>query len=122
MSLRFFADHCVSNFIIKTLRNADHHVVRLRDYLPPDAPDPIVILKTKELGAILISLDGDFADIVTYPPVNYHGIIALQVRNHPEILPDLMGRLIAYLSAYPGMDHYKGKLFLVEIHRIRIRE
>ena len=31
-------------------------------------------------------------------------------------------RLVIYLSSHPEMSHYKGKLFLVEAHRIRIRE
>jgi len=81
-----------------------------------------VISKAQELDSILVSLNGDFADIVTYPPTSYKGIIALQVRNHPEITPQLMARLKGYLSAHPSMSHYKGKLLLVEVHRIRIRK
>jgi len=122
MILRFFADHCISNFISQTLRDIGHEVFRLGDYIPVDSTDSIVISKAQELNSILISLNGDFADIVTYPPANYNGIIALQVRNHPEIIPQLMVRLKDYLSDYPDMNHYKGKLFLVEVHRIRIRE
>ena len=30
MALRFLADHCISNFIVQTLRNAKHEVFRLR--------------------------------------------------------------------------------------------
>ncbi|MBU0568063.1 DUF5615 family PIN-like protein [bacterium] len=77
MSLRLFADHCVSNFIIQTLRDARHEVSRLRDCIPPDSADPVVISKAQELDTILLSLNGDFANIVTYPPANYKGIIAL---------------------------------------------
>ena len=121
MSLKFFADHCVSNSVVQTLRDAGHEVFWLRDYIPRDSADPIVISKTQELGAILLSLNGDFADILTYPPANYKGIIALQVRNHPEIIPQIMTKLKGYLSSHPDMDHYKGKLFLVEVHRIRVR-
>ena len=62
--LRFFADHCVSNYIMR----------------------------------------------------------ALQVRNHPEIIPQMMEKLSGYLSGHPHMKHYEGKLFLVEAHRIRIRQ
>jgi len=68
------------------------------------------------------SLNGDFADIVTYPPSDYKGIIALQVANHPEIIPQMMKRLRMYLSAHPEMEHYEGKFILAEAHRIRIRE
>ncbi|HHT9122492.1 MAG TPA: DUF5615 family PIN-like protein [Candidatus Wunengus sp. YC63] len=122
MALRFFADHCISNFIIKTLQDAGNEVFRLRDYISTDSADQIVISKAQELDSILISLNGDFADIVSYPPANFKGIISLQVKNHPEVIPQLIARLKDYLCSYTSMSHYKGKLFVVEVHRIRIQE
>jgi predicted nuclease of predicted toxin-antitoxin system len=104
------------------LSNAGHEVFRLRDYISTDLPDSFVIEKAQEIEAILISLNRDFTDIVTYPPANYKGIIALQMRNHPEIIPDLMERLEQYLSAHDNMEHYQGKLLIAEVHRIRIRQ
>ena len=68
MALRFLADHCISNFTTQTLRDAKHEVFRLRDLLSVESADAAVIAKTQEIGAILLSLNGDFADIVTYPP------------------------------------------------------
>jgi predicted nuclease of predicted toxin-antitoxin system len=121
MKLRFFADQCVPNFIIQSLREADYEVLRLKELMPNDSPDPEVIAKAQEMDAILISLDGDFADIVRYPPSKYKGILAFQVRNHPEIIPPLMERLKAHLLSHPDMSYYQGRLFLVEVHRIRIR-
>ena len=67
MSLRFFADHCVSNLIIHSLESAGHQVLRLKDHLPVESPESAVIAKARELDAILLSLNGDFADIVAYP-------------------------------------------------------
>jgi hypothetical protein len=122
MSLRIFADHCISNFIMAKLRQAGHLVFRLKDYIPQDSPDEIAIAKAQELDCIMLSLNGDFSDIVTYPPENFKGIIALQVRNHPEIIPELMTRLVNYLSIHPEMSYYTGKLLLIEVHRIRVRE
>jgi predicted nuclease of predicted toxin-antitoxin system len=122
MALRFLADHCVSKSIVQTLREANHEVLRLRDVLPVESSDAVVITKAQEIDAILLSLNGDFADIVNYPPKNYKGIVALQMRNRSEILPKLVGRLTAYLKAQPAMEHYRGKLLVVEVDRIRIRE
>jgi predicted nuclease of predicted toxin-antitoxin system len=122
MGLQFLADHCVPNSVIQTLRDANHDVLRLRDILPVESPDGIVIAEALDLGKILLTLNGDFADIVTYPPAKYKGIVALQVHNHPEIIPRLLARLNAYLSAQPSMEDYRGKLFVVEVNRIRIRE
>jgi predicted nuclease of predicted toxin-antitoxin system len=122
MSLRFFADHCVPNSVIKALSDAGHTVFTLREHIPRDSPDSVVISKAQELNTILVSLNGDFSDIVTYPPSNYKGIIALQVKNHPEVIPALLERLMKYFSAHPKMGDYKGKLLLVQVHRIRIRK
>jgi hypothetical protein len=38
MALRFLADHCVSNSTVRTLREANHEVLRLKDVVPVDCP------------------------------------------------------------------------------------
>ncbi|MGE0827570.1 MAG: DUF5615 family PIN-like protein [Candidatus Binatia bacterium] len=121
MPLRFFTDHCVPNAVIQALRAAGHEALILKEQISPDSDDPIVIVKAQELEAILVSLNGDFADIVTYPPSSYKGIITLQVKDHPEVIPQLMQRLMTYLSTHPDMSDYEGQLLVVEAHRIRIR-
>jgi predicted nuclease of predicted toxin-antitoxin system len=122
MALRFLADHCISNTTVQTLRDAGHEVLRLRNVLAVDSPDRLVIAKAQEIDAILLSMNGDFADIVTYPPGNYKGIVALQMRNHAEVLERLLARLSEYLRAQPAVNHYRGKLLVVEVNRIRIRD
>jgi len=121
VSLRFLADQCVPGGVIDALTAVGYEVIRLRAILPIDAPDPVVIAAAQKQGALLLSLNGDFADIVTYPPADYGGIIGLQVRNHPEVLPQIIDRLTAYLAGHSARDHYRGRLLLVEPHRIRIR-
>jgi predicted nuclease of predicted toxin-antitoxin system len=76
----------------------------LGDVLPVESSDAIVLTTAQEIDAVLISLDGDFADIINYPPKDFKGIIALQMRNHPEILPRLLARLKAYLESQPAME------------------
>ena len=122
MSLRFLSDQCVPAEITVRLRRHGHQVTLLREVLPIRSLDPVVIAKAQELGAILVSLNGDFADIVAYPPAHYLGIVAIQLHNHPEIIPQVMERLVAFLDAHPHQDFYHGKLFLVEVHRVRIRQ
>jgi predicted nuclease of predicted toxin-antitoxin system len=122
VALKFVADHCVSKEIVESLQDAGYDVYRLKDVMPVDSPDSAVILKAQELDSILLSLNGDFTDIVSYPPLRYKGIVSLQLRNHPETIAQLLERLKAYLSQNSDPYHYKGKLLLVEIHRIRVRE
>jgi predicted nuclease of predicted toxin-antitoxin system len=122
MSLRFFSDQCVPTEISDFLTHYGHQVTILRDVLPIRSLDPEVIGQAQQSPAILLSLNGDFADIVAYPPANYSGIIAIQLHNHPEVIPSLMERLVAFLSANASQTYYHVKLFIVEPHRIRIRE
>ena len=121
MNLRFFADQCVPMSVVQTLREAGYEVLRLKDFISTDSPDSFVISKAQQLDAILLSLDGDFADIVNYPPSKYKGILALQVRNHPETIPLLLDRLKAYLLAHDTVESYSGMLPLEEPHRLRSR-
>ena len=122
MSLRFLSDQCVPAEITDILRTNGYQVTLLRETLPIRSPDEVVIAKAQALGAILLTLDGDFADIVAYPPGSYLGIVALQLNNHPEIIPQLMARLLSFLAAYPDQSFYCGKLIIGEVHRVRIRQ
>ena len=45
----------------------------MKDVLPVESSDTIVITKAQEIDAILLSLDGDFSHIVNYPPKNTTG-------------------------------------------------
>lgn len=60
MSLLFFADHCVPHLVVQSLREAGHEALRLREHIPPESPDPVVIATAQELDAILVSLNGVF--------------------------------------------------------------
>ena len=121
MNLRLFADQCVPGSIIQALREEGHEILRLKDSIPVDSPDRVVLAKAQELDAIRLSLNGDFADIVSYPPSEYKGIIALQIRNRPEAIPQLVSRFINFVSSHPDRQYFVGKLLLIEAHRIRIR-
>jgi len=119
--MRFFTDHCVPESVAEALESRGHEVLRLRNQMATDAPDPDVIEKAQVLDAVLLSLNGDFSDIVRYPPSKYGGIISMQVRNRPEVLAQIMERLTRYLRDQSDREHYRGKLLLVEAHRIRVR-
>lgn len=120
MTLHFFCDHCVPSYITDSLRAAGYDALRLRDALPPRTPDFRVIDKARELDRILLSLNGDFSDIVAYPPGQYKGIIAIQLHNRLETTNKLMERLLGFLSVHSDQEYYHEKLLIVEVHRIRI--
>ena len=77
MGLRLFADHCVPTSLTAALRAGGHEVMRLTDVLLKTAHDPDVIAVAQDRESLLLSLNGDFSDIVLYPPALYRGIIAV---------------------------------------------
>ena len=122
MSLCFFIDQCVPRLVSDSLQSAGYQIELVKDHIPIDSPDPKVIAQAQALAAILLTLNGDFADIINYPPANYGGILALQLKNSPKALPAILIRLLTYLNDHLKPEYYRGKLFLIEPHRIRIRE
>ena len=122
MSLRFFADHCVPESVALALERAGLDVQRLREAMPIGAPDAVVLAEAQTRDAILLSLKGDFADIVAYPPQDYGGIAALQIRSRPEAIGFFMDRLIDSLEDHDDPKHYHGRLLPVEAPRIRVRD
>ena len=117
----FLADQCIPFSVIQSLKEADYRTTQVREVLPIRAPDPEVIEKAQELDSVLLSLDGDFADIVLYPPARFGGIITLQFHNHPEVIPSVVQNLLSYLRDYPDREDYRAKLLIIESHWIRIR-
>jgi hypothetical protein len=96
--------------------------VRLRDILPVQSPDKVVIAKTQEMDAILLSMNGDCGHR-DLPSEELQGnFVAIQMRNHAEVLDQLMVRLTGYLKEHSAMEYFRGKLVVVEVNRIRIRE
>jgi hypothetical protein len=121
MSLGFFSDQCVPRTFSAAIRNGGYGVALLEDFLPIQAKDPDVLLKAQELDCVLITVNGDFSEVTVYPPQNFGGIIAIQFRNHPELLPTIATHLLDFFKRNPDRDFYRGKLFIVEAHRVRIR-
>ncbi len=122
MSLRLFADHCVPTAVCQALRKAGHEVLLLRENMPSESEDVQVLTRAQDLKCILLSLNGDFADVLAYPPHKYGGIISLELRNQPVVISRLTATLIDYLNAHPEMEHFRSRLFRVGPHRIRVRE
>ena len=68
MPLHFFIDHNVPESVCKFLKGLGHEVTRLRDVMPTDSPDSVVAQYSEQIGAILISNDGDFKNIAPRVP------------------------------------------------------
>jgi predicted nuclease of predicted toxin-antitoxin system len=68
----------------------------------------------------LLTLDIDFADVLRFPPHRAPGIAVLRAPNNPSLrlLERLVGDLLRFLAAEP----IRGRLWIVEAGRVRVRE
>ena len=66
-----------------------------------------------------MTLDMDFADIKTYPPAEYPGLIVLRLRQQGK--PSVMN-VLARIAQVFSQEPLKGHLWIVEENRIRVRE
>jgi predicted nuclease of predicted toxin-antitoxin system len=65
----FLLDENVPVSVSDLLRRIGHEAAFVRDYVPAGAPDPLVATASQELGAVLVSFDGDFQRIAPRIPL-----------------------------------------------------
>jgi len=71
-----------------------------------------VIATAQELDCVLLSLNGDSPTSSHILLPSYGGIIAIQLHNHPEIIPPLMAHLSSFWTPQSDRDYFRGKLFV----------
>ena len=82
------------------------------------AADARIIASCRVEERVLFTLDQDFADIRTYPPADYTGIVVLRLRDpHREAILRLLGSALRVLER----EWASHCLWIVEPGRIRVR-
>ena len=98
---------------------AGHDAVTVADQRMTGASDPRIASACRNECRALVTLDMDFADIRTYPPRDYAGLVVFRLSRHgPGRVPGVAARLIEMLPE----TSLRGQLWIVEDERIRIRE
>lgn len=81
--------------------------------------DPQLASVCKSEGRSILTLDLDFADIRTYPPREYHGIVLLRPRNQSKrSVIELLEKMLPLLTSETLLGH----LWILEETGLRIRE
>lgn len=99
------------------LRRAGHTAVTVQDQQIVGQPDPHVAIACRSADQVLVTLDGGFADICTYPPAEYPGIVVLQPSSYakPAVVA-LVTQLVALCERHP----LRGKLWILQQDGLRI--
>ena len=114
MPLKFLCDENLPNGFIFGLAELGHDVKRLS----PGTSDTKVATCAKRDKRILLTLDGDFANILAYPPGRYLGIIRFKLEL--PTVENLFAGLSEALDRFPGANNIKGKLIIISSGSLRV--
>ncbi|HEX2740868.1 MAG TPA: DUF5615 family PIN-like protein [Rubrobacter sp.] len=116
--MKFKIDENLPVEVAGELLAAGHEAVTIHDQQLVGSGDHALSEVCRSEGRVLVTLDLDFADIRTYPPENYPGLIVLRLgrQDKPYVL-EVFQRLLRAIDGEP----LEGCLWIVEENRIRIR-
>ncbi len=111
----FLADENVAPEVITALVKRGFDIIAVRDE-SPGAPDTAIVEWAIKEQRIILTHDGDFADLRRFPPQEHSGVIFLRLRNqHP---PAVLSQLLGLLEAYPE-EQLRGRLVIFQEGWIR---
>ena len=117
--MRFKLDENLPARAAELLDDAGHDTATVVSQKMVGAPDSEIAATVKRENRILVTLDTDFADIRTYPPEDYTGLLVLRPeRQDIGSVTTLLEQTLPLVED----EFSSGSLWIVEEHRVRIRE
>lgn len=116
--MQFKIDENLPTELAQLLTNAGHDAKTVHFQKLQGTKDSSLIKICKKENRSLITLDTDFANIKSYPPENFQGIIVLRLSNQAKVhVMKIFESVISLLSKEPLHNH----LWIVEETSIRVR-
>ena len=115
----FKLDENLPGALVGLFAEAGHDAVTVAEQEMTGASDPRIVSVCRSEGRALVTLDMDFADIRTYPPQDYPGLVVFRLSRHGP--GRVLGVAAKLLEMLPRAS-LQGQLWIVEDERIRIRE
>ena len=117
--MRFKLDENLPVDLVEAFRDAGHDAVTVLDQDLVGARDSDLASVCLSEGRVIVTFDTDFADIRTYPPSMYPGIVVFRLNNQARShVLEATSRLLKILAG----SALNGQLWIVEERRIRIRD
>ena len=118
MMFKFKVDENLPTEAAELLASAGHDAVTVRDQRMVGQPDTNVAKVCRQEDRVVVTLDLDFADIRTYPPADYAGIIVFRLTLLDKFhVLSVLQRLLPVLEREPLV----GKLWIVDESSVRVR-
>ena len=116
--MRFKVDENLPGDVVAMLAAAGHDAVTVLDQGMGGQPDVNISSVIVREGRALVTLDLDFADIRTYPPGQYPGLLVLRVdRQDKASVLGCLARVLPMLVHEP----VNGRLWIVGEKSVRMR-
>lgn len=119
--MRFLSDGNLPGSLADLVIEAGHDALHMRNAGLGDAEDSAIAAYAQGGGYTLLTRDFDFADIRTYPPHEYHGLVVLEL---PEtaVASTIQQLVQSFLQNKELIERLPGRLAIVEFGRVRLRE
>jgi predicted nuclease of predicted toxin-antitoxin system len=115
--VKFKLDENLSPSLSALFSAAGHDAHSVVDQALGGQPDERVIDVCQREHRVLVTLDLDFSNILTYPPAQFAGVVVLRLANQAHITVEAaIRRMLELVSREPVV----GMLWIVEERRIRI--
>ena len=116
--MKFKVDENLPIDVAQLLREAGHDVYSVHEQRIVGAKDHVLAEVCQSENRAMVTLDIHFADIRTYPPENYSGLIVLRLarQDKPHVI-QVMRRVLQLFSS----ETLEGKLWIVDEKRVRVR-
>jgi predicted nuclease of predicted toxin-antitoxin system len=101
------------------LRQAGHDAITVLEEELEGSHDSSIAAICQQEHRALVTLDKDFADIRTYPPSDYSGLVVIRIPRQDK--PSVLG-LIERLLPLLDQEQLSQRLWIVDGQRVRIRE
>ncbi len=116
--MSFILDQCVPRRYLHLLRNWGYFANLSAKFVAADAADSAVLTLAQSFDAVLLTVDLDFSNIVSYPPHKYAGLIVMRLRASNETQVDAtLKQTLADLYR----ERLRGRLVIVDADRYRVR-
>lgn len=92
----------------------------VRDIGLGTADDRQIADHARHVGLCLMTRDGDFGNILDYPPQDYAGIVVIDAPE-PASRHVVLKMVEEFVQQLPHLAELRGRLAIVEVARIRLR-
>lgn len=117
--MRFLVDQCVSRLVAHGLRQDGHEAAHVSEIGRSRDTDPSLFKLAAEQGAVVITADGDFGDLLAAANSAKPSVIFLR-EDAPALAADILSLLRANLGQLESVLR-DGALVVVRAHRMRVR-